>query len=112
MVNESNKDIVDTDTENTVSDSDPDFQEPSKQEKYQFNGSILDDKSDDMPFRFHHIHSGLWSVRQEYYKLTHKLKSELHLSEAQAQGAIISVANIFLAGKNLENGKYIRKERK
>ena len=55
MVNESNKDIVDTDTENTVSDSDPDFQEPSKQEKYQFNSSIPDDQSDNIPFRFRHI---------------------------------------------------------
>ena len=81
-----------------MSDSDPDFQEPSKQEKYQFNSIMLDDQSDDMPFRFRHIQSGLRSVRPEYYKLTHKLKSELHLSEAQVQGAIISVANI-LSGR-------------
>ena len=33
-----------------MSDSDPDFQEPSKQEKYQFNSSMLDDQPDD------HIH--------------------------------------------------------
>ena len=49
---------------------------------------------DDMPFRFCHIRIGLRSVRPEYYKLTHKLKTELHLSEVQAQGAIISVADI------------------
>ena len=33
-----------------MSDSDPDFQEPSKQEKYQFNSSMLDDQPND------HIH--------------------------------------------------------
>ena len=93
MVNESNKDIIDINAEKTASDSDPDFQEPSKQEKYQFNSSMPDGQSDDMPFRFRHIQSGLRSVRPEYYKLTHKLKSELHLPEAQAQGAKISVAN-------------------
>ena len=38
-----------------MSDSDPDFQEPSKQEKYQFNSSIPDDQSDNIPFRFRHI---------------------------------------------------------
>ena len=58
-VNESNEDIVDTDTEKTAPDSDPDFQERSKQEKYQFNSSMLDGQSDDMPFRFHHIQGGL-----------------------------------------------------
>ena len=52
MVNESNKDIIDTDTEKKVSDSDPYFQEPSKQAKYQFNSSMLDDQSDDIPFHF------------------------------------------------------------
>ena len=55
MVNESNKDIIDTDTEKKVSDSDPYFQEPSKQAKYQFNSSMLDDQSDDIPFHFCHI---------------------------------------------------------
>ena len=49
-----------------MSDSNPDFQEPSKEAKYQFNSSMLDDQSDDMPFRFHHIQSGLQSVRPEY----------------------------------------------
>ena len=38
-----------------VSDSDPYFQEPSKQAKYQFNSSMLDDQSDDIPFHFCHI---------------------------------------------------------
>ena len=55
LVNESNKDIIDTDTEKKVSDSDPYFQEPSKQAKYQFNSSMLDDQSDDIPFHFCHI---------------------------------------------------------
>ena len=58
-VNESNEDIINSDTEKTASDSDPNFQEPSKREKYQFNSSMFDDQSDDMPFRFRHIRGGL-----------------------------------------------------
>ena len=54
---------------------------------------MLDDQSD-MPFRFCHNQNGIQSVMPEYYKLTDKMKTELHLSEVQAQGAIISVANI------------------
>ena len=41
--------------EKTASDSGPDFQEPSKQEKYQVNSNMLDDQPDDMPFCFYHI---------------------------------------------------------
>ena len=62
-----------------------------------------------MPFCFHHIRSGLRSVRSEYYKLTHKLKSELHLSEAQAQGAIISVANILFGRQEFGEWKIYEK---
>ena len=49
------QEIIDINTEKTESDSDPDFQEPSKQEKYQFNSSIPDDQSDNIPFCFRHI---------------------------------------------------------
>ena len=55
FVYKSNEEIIDINTEKTASDSDPDFQEPSKQEKYQFNSSIPDDQSDNIPFRFRHI---------------------------------------------------------
>ena len=49
------QEIIDINTEKTESDSDPDFQEPSKQEKYQFNSSIPDDQFDNIPFCFRHI---------------------------------------------------------
>ena len=111
MVNESNKDIIDTDTEKKVSDSDPYFQEPSKQAKYQFNSSMLDDQSDDIPFHFCHIWSSLRLVRLEYYKLTHTLKSGLHLTEAQAQGVIISVANILFGRQVFREWKIYEKGR-
>ena len=70
---------------------------------------MLDDQSNDMPFSFCHIRSGLRSVRLEYYKLTHKLKSELHLSEAQAQGTIISVANILFGKQEFGEWKICEK---
>ena len=92
----------------TASDSDPDFQEPSKQEKYQVNSNMLDDQPDDMPFCFYYIWSGLRLVSSEYYKLTHKLKSELHLSEAQAQGAI-SLANILYGRQKFREWKIYEK---
>ena len=64
-----------------------------------------------MPFRFRHIRSGLRSVRPEYYMLTHKLKSELHLSEAQAQGAIVAVANILFGRQEFGEWKVFEKEK-
>ena len=70
---------------------------------------MLDDQSDDMPFHFRHIRSGLRSVRPEYYKLTDKLKSELHLSDTQAQGAIIPVANILFSRQEFREWKIYEK---
>ena len=108
FADESNKGIINTDTEKTASDSDPDFQEPSKQEKYQFNSSMLDDQSD-MPFRFCHNQNGIQSVMPEYYKLTDKIKTELYLSEVQAQGAIISVTNILFGRQEFGEWKIYEK---
>ena len=45
-----------------------------------------------------------YSVRSEYYIAMNKLKSELHMSEKQAQGAICTVANILFGRKDYGNG--------
>ena len=56
---------------------------------------IVYSEDDDMPYKYRHIRKyGQRSVKNEYYVLMHKLKSELHMSENQAQGAICAVANI------------------
>ena len=49
-------------------------------------------------------HNAPRSVCPEYYVLTHKLKTESHLLEAQAQGAIAVVANILF--NKQEHGKW------
>ena len=86
-------------------DSSDDFIPDPENEKYQFNSTLLDEPSDDMPYRFRHIRHGPHSVRPEYYLLTHQLKSELHMSEAQAQGAIIAVANTLFGRKEFGEWK-------
>ena len=53
--------------------------ELSKQKKYAHNSMFIDMHEDDMPFQHRHIRNILKSVRAEYYVVTHKLKSELHV---------------------------------
>ena len=66
--------------------------------KYIFN-STLDSENDPLPYQFRHIRSGPRSVRPEYYVLTHKLKSQYHMSETQVQGSILSTFNILFKRK-------------
>ena len=72
---------------------------------------IIPPSNDDMPHSYRHIRNGPRSVRPEYYVLMHTLKSELRLSEAQAQGAaMIRVANILFRRNDFGEWK-IYKER-
>ena len=58
-----------------------------------FKSNMLDHENDDMPPQYQHIRHGAHSVKPEYYTTMHKLKSGLHLSENQVQGAICTVTN-------------------
>ena len=69
------------------------------------------DGHNDMPYNYQHIRHGLWSVREEYYVVMHKLKSELHMSENQAQGAVCAVANILFGRKDHGQWKRYDKEK-
>ena len=89
-------------------DTDSDF--PGENSPYMYNTSLIDDENDDMPHRYLHIRNGPRSVRPEFHVLMHTLKSELPLSEVQAQGARIGVANILFGRKDFGEGK-IYKER-
>lgn len=65
----------------------------NKSNKYMFKSNMLDHKNDDMPPHYWHIRDGPCSVKPKYYITMHKLKSELHLWENQAKGAISTIAN-------------------
>lgn len=93
--------IIDECEEMSCEDTDDDFQDENN--SYVYNSSLIDDENDDMPYRFRHIRNGPRSVRPEYYVLMHTLKPELHMSEAQAQGAIIGVSNILFGRKDFRD---------
>ena len=77
-------------------DVDPTFEEyePSHvtKKKYQYTKELQND-ADDMPLRYRNIRNGLRSVRPEIYTLLVKLKSKYHMSQHQAEAAIVETGN-------------------
>ncbi len=49
--------------------------------------------SDDLPQKYCHIRVGVRNVRPEYYETVDKLKSCFHMSQAQAEAAVVIVGN-------------------
>lgn len=67
---------------------------PTKKRKYKYEPNVSkSNESDDMPERFQHIRHGLRSVRPEIYALILKLKSKFHMSQHQAEAAIVETGN-------------------
>ena len=66
-----------------------------KKKKYEYVGESCSTKhnTDDMPRRLQHIRNGLRSVHPEVYNLMLKLKSKYHMSQQQAEAAIVETAN-------------------
>ena len=60
--------------------------------------------------QYQHIRHGPCSVKPEYYLTMHKLKSELHLSENQAQGATCTVANNLFGRKEYDEWKQYERD--
>ena len=60
--------------------------------KYSFVETVSDGK-DDMPYKYRRIREGPRSVKTGYYTLICKLKSEYHMSQSQAEGAVVLTAN-------------------
>ena len=95
------------DEETVENDQDPTFEvdEPSsstseKRQKYEYTvtpGSA----DDDMPTRFRFLRKGQRSVRPEVYALMLKLKSSYHMSQEQAEAAIVETGN-YLFGRSWE----------
>ena len=48
---------------------------------------------DDMPSKYRNVRLGERQVRPEIYQVIQKLKSTLHMSQAQAEGSIVEIAN-------------------
>ena len=60
--------------------------------RYEFVETPIDIE-DDMPHKYQFIRDGARLVRKEYYTLICKMISELHMSQAQAEGAVVNTAN-------------------
>ena len=77
-------------------DSDDEFHptedgEPVKA-KYRFE--FVDDEDDEMPVGMRHLRSSMRNVRPEVYSLMTVLKSKFHMSQTQAEAAIVHVGNM------------------
>ena len=83
----------------TMGTENPDFHELFLKKNYDSVKSFEENDDDDMPFKCRHIHSGLRSVRPEFYTCIHKLKSLYQMSQRQAEAAVIEVGNCLLERK-------------
>ena len=50
--------------------------------------TLCEDDNENLLSKYRYIRHGLCSVTPDYYSTVHQLKSEFHMSETQAQGAI------------------------
>ena len=65
---------------------------PCKKLRYDYVDTLINE-NEDMPKQYRFIRDGPRSVRKEYYVLVQKLTSQLHMSQTQAEGAIVATAN-------------------
>ena len=84
--------IPDSADEKSDKEIDTEYLGANNSNKYVLKSNILDHEND-MPPQYWHIRYGPHSVKPEHFETMHKLKSELHLSENQVEGAICTVAN-------------------
>lgn len=74
-------------------ESDSEFKpSPCKKLRYEYIDTPIIE-NDEMPQQYRFIRDGPRSVRREYYVLVQKLTSQLHMSQTQAEGAIVATAN-------------------
>ena len=71
---------------------------PSKRTKYEYI-DFLDDENDNMPNDMRNLRSSMRTVRPEVYTLMTLLKSKFHMSQTQAEAAIIYVGNMLFQRK-------------
>ena len=75
--------------------------------KYSYR-ELIDNSNDELPFKFRHV-CGLRSVKPEYYVAINRMKSECHMSEHQAQGAVCIIMNEMLERKSFGEWKQYKK---
>ena len=69
----------------------PEIEEgPSHRTRY---SNVSQDEGDSLPAQYRHIRTGVRKVRPEYYETLDKLKSSYHMSQFQAEGAVVEVGN-------------------
>eukprot|EP00731_Ephydatia_muelleri_P005561 Em0002g1737a len=70
---------------------DVEFESPRKKKK------VMEDKnsnaSSSMPEEYQHVRCSMRKVRPEYYEVIDKLKSYFHMSQNQAEAAVVETAN-------------------
>lgn len=99
---------ADEDMEVPVS-SDSEYECEKKKSKYEFN-NVIDSTDDELPFKYRHIRDGPRSVRPEIYFVISKLSSVYHMSEAQIEGSIVTIANELFGRKDFGEWKPYNKE--
>ena len=57
------------------------------------HSNVSQAEEDSLPAQYRHIRTGIRKVRPEYYETLDKLKSTYHMSQFQAEGAIVEVGN-------------------
>lgn len=85
------------DTHNTYSDvechiSAEEVDAPSVKKRRTATDTVTQ-KDDELPRRYQHIRESIRKVRPEFYETVDKLKSCYHMSECQAESAVIAVGN-------------------
>ena len=74
-----------------VTVEDVEFQSPRKKKK------VMEDKNSNawssMPEEYQHVRCSMRKVRPEYYEVVDKLKSCFHMSQNQAEAAVVETAN-------------------
>ena len=88
---------MDMDTHNTYSDvechiSAEEVEGPSVKKRQTATDTVTQ-KDDELPRRYQHIRESIRKVRPEFYETVDKLKSCYHMSEWQAESAVIVVGN-------------------
>ena len=100
MENEMQFDIGDeVDEDMNDEDFQPEESPSPKKKKYAYTPDFLDDEDDDMPLDLRSLRASLRTVRPEVYKLMTLLKSKFHMSQPQAEAAIIYVGSMLFKRK-------------
>ena len=91
------RESIDTEDGSEELNEDPSFDivenSPAKKTRYQYDESASVIDNDDMPNQYRNVRTGPRSIRPEVYTLMAKLKSKYHMSQVQAEAAIVETGN-------------------